>query len=88
MTPNFQGLVALTICVVLGLLLLSKVLFVVARNLSHMANGLFVVLGRILPWMLLQNLNDLTTTTVTWSIAIICGGYYQDSLPLMTNRLP
>ena len=62
MTPVLQRLVTFALGVLLGLLLLSQVPFVVTDHLSHMAKVLFVVLRWILLRILLQNLNDLTTT--------------------------
>ena len=63
MAPILQRLVALTVRVLLGLFLLSKMSLVVAYYLSHVAKVLFIVLGWILLRILFEDLDDLPATT-------------------------
>lgn len=68
--PVLQALVAIAIGVLLGFLLLGKMSFVIRCHLPHVRDVVFNVLGRVLLGILLQNLDDLPTTTSLTAIKL------------------
>lgn len=62
MSPVLQTLVGVAASVLFGLLLLGEVPLVVCCHLSHMGDIILVILGRVLFGILLEDLNNLTTT--------------------------
>lgn len=91
MPPVLQRLVAFALGVLLCLVLLGQVPFVVADHFSHVAKVFFVILGWVFFGILLQDLNDLTTTVLCVS-CIWCNQqatyftFRDQSIP--RNRLP
>jgi hypothetical protein len=62
MTPVLQALVAVAVGVLLGMFLLSQVALIICGNSSHMRDVVLVVFRRLLLWIFLQDLDNLTST--------------------------
>lgn len=60
-----EGFVRFAISILLGLLLLRKMTLAVGCDTSHMSDIILIILGRILLWILLQDLDDLATTSIS-----------------------
>lgn len=64
MAPVLQALVALTVCVLLRLFLLSQMSLVICDYLAHMGQVVFIILARILGLLrvLLKDFYDFAAT--------------------------
>jgi hypothetical protein len=62
MSPVLQALIRVAIRVLFGLFLLRKMALVIRGDFPHMRDIFLVIFGRILLWVLLENLNDLSPT--------------------------
>ena len=62
MTPILQRLIAVAICVLLGLFFLCEVALVVGGDAPHVLEVFVIVFGRVFLRVLLQNFNDLAAT--------------------------
>lgn len=62
MAPVLQALVAITVCVLLGLLFLRQMAFIVRSYLAHMCQVVLVVLRGVLLGILFQDLDNLAPT--------------------------
>ena len=62
MPPILQGLVALAIRVLFGLVLLRQMSLAVSDDLTHVGNVVLLVIVRVFRGVLVQYLNDLAAT--------------------------
>lgn len=65
MAPIFEGLIAIGVGVLLCFGFLSEVSFIIRGDLPHVGDIILVILLGVFLWILLQDLDNLTTASDT-----------------------